>query len=82
PWSKDNPPWSKDNPPWSKDNPPWSKDNPPWSKDNPPWSKDNPPWSKGEVGEYLFYFSRIKNFELRWDISGYSDETEPDHLLK
>ncbi len=67
---------------FSKSSRPGSTSNPPWSKDNPPWSKDNPPWSKGEVGEYLFYFSRIKNFELRWDISGYSDETEPDHLPK
>jgi hypothetical protein len=77
-WSKDNPPWSKDNQLWSKDNPPWSKDNPPWSKDNPPWSKDNPRWSKGEIGEYLFYFSRFKNFQLAWDIFGYADEATFD----
>lgn len=73
-WSKDNPVWSKGNQLWSRDNPRWSKDNPPWSRDNPRWSKDNPRWSKGEMGEYLFYFSRFKNFQLAWDISGYADE--------
>lgn len=72
--NKNNPPGSKSNPPWSKSNPPWSKSNPPWSKSNPPWSKDNPPWNRGEVGDYLFYFSRFKNFELRWDIAGYADD--------
>jgi Clostripain family len=78
PWSKSNPPWSRSNPPWSKSNPPWSRSNPPWSKSNPPWSKSNPPWSRGEVGEYLFYFGRFKNFEMRWDINGFSDEKLPD----
>jgi hypothetical protein len=73
--NKSNPPWSRSNPPWSRSNPPWSRSNPPWSRSDPPWSRSNPPWSKGGVGEYLFYFSRFKNFELRWDISGYSDES-------
>jgi len=75
-FSDNNPLWSKDNPPWNKDNPPWNKDNPPWNKDNPPWNKDNPPWNRGEVGDSLFYFGRFKNFQLRWDIFGYSDETK------
>lgn len=76
--SKDNPIWSKDNPIASKDNPIASKDNPIASKDNPIASKDNPPYTKGEVGEYLFYFSRFKNFQLCWDITGYSCEFKFD----
>lgn len=73
-----NQPWSRNNPPWSKNNPPWSKNNPPWNKGVDDRSRDNPPWSRGEVGNYLTNFGRFKNFELRWDISGYSDEQTTD----
>ncbi|MGI8640523.1 MAG: clostripain-related cysteine peptidase [Pyrinomonadaceae bacterium] len=76
--SKDNPIWSKDNPIWSKDNPFWSKSNPTASRSNPTASRSNPTASRGEMGEYLFYFSRFKNFELRWDITGFADEFKFD----
>ncbi len=76
--SKDNPIWSRDNPIASRDNPIASRDNPIASRDNPIASKDNPKASKGEVGEYVFYFSRFKNFQLSWDISGFSDEFKFD----
>lgn len=75
-WSKDNPRWSRDNPRWSRDNPPYSRDNPPYSRDNPRSSRAIPHWGRGEIGEYLFYFSRFKNFQLSWNISGYSDEKD------
>lgn len=68
----------QNNLPWSKNNPPWSKNNPPWSKGVDNQSRNNPPWSRGEVGNYLTNFGRFKNFELRWDISGYSDEHPND----
>lgn len=80
-WRRDDPPASKDNPIWSKDDPPASKDNalasrddPPASRDDPPASRDDPPASKGEIAEYLYYFSRYKNFQLAWDIQGFSTE--------
>ena len=73
-WSKDNPFWSKDNPDASRDNPDASRDNPDASRDNPDASRDNPDASRGEMGNYLFYFSRFKNFQMRWDISGFADE--------
>ncbi len=87
-FSKSNPVWSKSSPVWSKSNPVWSRSNPDASRSNPPWSRgtsengaggvgqsrSNPPWSKGEIGNYLFYFSRFKNFEYQWDISGCSED--------
>lgn len=72
--SSDNAIWSKDNPRASRDNPPASRDNPRASRDNPPASKDNPRANRGEIGNYLFYFSRYKNYALRWDVSGFADE--------
>lgn len=81
-WNKDKPLWNKDNPHWNKDNPHWNKDNPHWNKDNPHWNKDNPHWNKGEVGEYLFYFGRFKNFQMHWDINGYTDEVKFDDTDK
>jgi hypothetical protein len=80
-WSKDNPIWSKDNPFWSRSNPTASRSNPTASRSNPTASRSNPTASRsnptasrGEMGEYIFYFSRYKNFELRWDVTGYADE--------
>ncbi|MEO7674416.1 MAG: clostripain-related cysteine peptidase [Pyrinomonadaceae bacterium] len=88
-WDKDNPFWTspKDaisgdanavyrtgNPAASKSNPTASKSNPTASKSNPTASKSNPTATKGEVGEYYFYFSRFKNYQLRWDISGCSED--------
>lgn len=73
-YSKDNPIWSRDNPRASRDNPPASRDNPRASRDNPRASRDNPRASRGEVGEYIFHFSRFKNFQMCYDISGFSDE--------
>lgn len=76
--TKENPIWSKENPIWSKDNGFWSKSNPTASRSNPTASRSNPTASRGEMGDYLFYFSRFKNYELRWDISGFADEFEFD----
>ena len=73
-WSKSNPIWSRSNPDSSRSNPPWSKSNPDSSRSNPDSSRSNPPWSKGEMGNYLFYFSRFKNFENKWDVCGFADE--------
>ncbi|MCD9189219.1 MAG: clostripain-related cysteine peptidase [Pyrinomonadaceae bacterium] len=70
--------WNQQNPLWNKDNPHWNKDNPHWNKDNPHWNKDNPHWNKGEIGEYLFYFGRFKNFQMHWEINGYTDEVKFD----
>lgn len=72
--SSDNLIWSRDNPRASRDNPPASRDNPRASRDNPPASRDNPRASRGELGNYLFYFSRYKNYALRWNVSGFADE--------
>ncbi|MGD9563435.1 MAG: clostripain-related cysteine peptidase [Pyrinomonadaceae bacterium] len=72
------PAWSKDNPRWTKDNPRWTKDNPPLCKDNPRFNRDNPRFNRGEVGEYLFYFERFKNFQLGWDITGYAEDFKED----
>lgn len=73
-WSKSNPVWSKSNPDASRSNPPWSRSNPDASKSNPDASKSNPDASRGDFGNYLFYFSRFKNFQNQWDISGFSDD--------
>jgi hypothetical protein len=87
-WSKSNPIWSKSNPDASRSNPLWSKSNPDASRSNPDASRSNPDASRsnpdasrsnpdasrGEFGNYLFYFSRYKNFEYQWDTSGFSDE--------
>lgn len=80
-WSKSNPIWSKSNPIWSKSNPDasksmpsWGRSNPDASRSNPDASRSNPVWSKGEVGNYLFYFSRFKNFENCWDVNGYASD--------
>lgn len=87
-WSKSNPIWSKSNPIWGRSNPDasrgnpdvsrsiptWGRSNPDASRSNPDASRSNPVWSKGEVGNYLFYFARFKNFENCWDVSGFADE--------
>jgi hypothetical protein len=73
-WSKDNPFWSRSNPTASRSNPTASRSNPTASRSNPTASRSNPTASRGEMGEYIFYFSRYKNFELRWDVTGYADE--------
>lgn len=87
-WSRSNPIWSKSNPIWSRSNPDasrgdvtesrsiptWGRSNPDASRSNPDASRSNPVWSKGEVGNYLFYFGRFKNFENCWDVSGFADQ--------
>lgn len=73
-WSKDNPFWNKDNPDANRDNPVVSRDNPDANRDNPDANRDNPDANRGEIGDYLFYFSRFKNMQMRWDISGFAEE--------
>lgn len=87
-WSKSNPIWSRSNPDASRSNPDTSRSNPIWSRSNPDASRSNPDasrsnpdasrsnpvWSKGEFGNYLFYFARFKNFENRWDVTGFANQ--------
>ena len=80
-WSRSNPVWSRSNPVWSKSNPDASRSDPPWSRSNPDASKgdfegsrSNPDSSRGEFGNYLFYFGRFKNFEYKWNVSGFSTD--------
>ncbi len=81
-WSKTNPIWTKENAFWEKSNPIASRSNPTASRSNPTASRSNPTASRGEMGDYLFYFSRFKNYELRWDISGFADEFEFDEKFE
>jgi Clostripain family len=85
PSSRSNPDSSRSNPDSSRSNPPSSRSNPDSSRSNPPSSRSNPDSSKGEIGNYLFYFSRFKNFENRWDISDFADtyksETDFDESI-
>jgi hypothetical protein len=83
-WNKKNPFWSKKNPIWSTDRRSlWKRINRSWdgnSDSEAPGHKDNVATGckgngcKGEVGEYLIYFSRFKNYQMAWDISGFSDD--------
>jgi hypothetical protein len=78
--------WSKENPTWSidKDDPLWARFKPSGDNGNGDESgqhKDNPATGckgdcRGEIGEYLIYFSRFKNYEMAWDISGFSDDKQ------
>lgn len=87
PWSKGSPPWSKSNTPlskstapWSKSTAPWSRSTAPWSRSTAPWSKSTAPWSRGELLDNLFHFGQFKNYELGWDISGFSGQDNDGSL--
>lgn len=66
----------KDMLPYLKGAPDLSKDMLPYLKGESVVSKDLLPYLKGmaENKNYLAYFGRFKNFELGWEISGFTDE--------